>query len=323
MTTASARSVASTLRRSLGCIRRDEPGPDQDDPERPEPEHHERVAEEPVAEPAPPRLRARYSSTVRVWMSPTPLRSRSPVVAWCTACLWRHQAKGVKRTTPSEAPSIAFARFEPRNEPCAQSWKTMNVRIRNPAAGNREHEHEQIRDLGQARTSPPSAPGTRQPTWRGRTGPTAAEASCGARGQCVSLVAVAKGRWGPLSRFELPHRAAPQDRAHGSRPGRPPAWSVLAARFTVRAPTPAAMRIGSQAGGRKRCRRTGRRCRRPPRPGIRLMDRTSSPGRGSIVIWVGSSSTGACSTKPSTNVRLCSSGSSSSRSSRPTWTSSS
>src|SRR3954452_13046094 len=31
-------------------------------------------------------------------------------------------------------PSHVLARRQGRNEPCAQSWKTMNVRIRNPAA---------------------------------------------------------------------------------------------------------------------------------------------------------------------------------------------
>jgi len=29
---------------------------------------------------------------------------------------------------------VAFARFERTNEPCAQSWKTMKVRSRKPAA---------------------------------------------------------------------------------------------------------------------------------------------------------------------------------------------
>ena len=77
---------------------------------------------------------ARYSSTVRVWMSPTPRRSRSPAVAWWIACSRRHTANGVQTSTPSVAPSIAFVRFDLRNEPCAQSWNTMNVRSRKPAA---------------------------------------------------------------------------------------------------------------------------------------------------------------------------------------------
>ena len=36
---------------------------------------------------------------------------------------------------PEDASELALARFEGRNEPWAQSWKTMNVRTRNPAAG--------------------------------------------------------------------------------------------------------------------------------------------------------------------------------------------
>src|SRR5690349_13233147 len=83
----------------------------------------------------PHRDWARYSATVSVWRSPTPRRSRSPAVAWCWACEWRHLAYGVMSTTPRTAPRRALARLEGRNDPWAQSWKTMNVRTRNPAAG--------------------------------------------------------------------------------------------------------------------------------------------------------------------------------------------
>jgi len=36
---------------------------------------------------------------------------------------------------PAPVPSMSFARRERRNDPCVQSWKTMNVRSRKPAAG--------------------------------------------------------------------------------------------------------------------------------------------------------------------------------------------
>ena len=78
---------------------------------------------------------ASYSATVSVWMSPTPRRSRSPAVAWWIACLCRQLWKGIQSTTPRAAPSVELVRFDRKNEPWAQSWKTMNVRIRNPAAG--------------------------------------------------------------------------------------------------------------------------------------------------------------------------------------------
>ena len=46
----------------------------------------------------------------------------------------RHTANGWQTSTPSVAPSSAFVALRLENEPCAQSWNTMNMRIRNPAA---------------------------------------------------------------------------------------------------------------------------------------------------------------------------------------------
>jgi hypothetical protein len=42
----------------------------------------------------------------------------------------------MKSSTPSAAPSSPLARFERKNELCAQSWKMMKVRSRKPAAGS-------------------------------------------------------------------------------------------------------------------------------------------------------------------------------------------
>ncbi len=77
----------------------------------------------------------RYSRTVSVLISPTPRRSRSPAVAWWIAWLWRQLANDSNTSTPSTFPNQALARLDGRNEPCAQSWKTMYVRSRKPAAG--------------------------------------------------------------------------------------------------------------------------------------------------------------------------------------------
>ncbi len=54
---------------------------------------------------------------------------------WWTAWLWRQFANGWKTSRPVKRPSQRFARLVGRNEPWAQSWKTMKVRSRKPAAG--------------------------------------------------------------------------------------------------------------------------------------------------------------------------------------------
>lgn len=83
----------------------------------------------------PPQDKASYSATVFVGMSPMPRRSRSPAVAWWTRWACRQHANVEKVNSPSAVPSQALARLDARNDPCVQSWKMMNVRIRKPAAG--------------------------------------------------------------------------------------------------------------------------------------------------------------------------------------------
>ena len=56
-------------------------------------------------------------------------------MAWCTAWLWRHAWKVVNSSSPNTVPSHVFAALGRQNEPCVQSWKTMYVRTRKPAAG--------------------------------------------------------------------------------------------------------------------------------------------------------------------------------------------
>ena len=80
-------------------------------------------------------------------MSPVPRRSRSPELPWWTAWLWRQFAKGWKTSSPVNLPTHRFARLLGRKEPWAQSWKTMNVRSRKPAAGISEREGDPDRDV--------------------------------------------------------------------------------------------------------------------------------------------------------------------------------
>ena len=83
----------------------------------------------------PAQSRDSYSSTVSVITSPVPRRSRSPAVPWWTAWLCPQLANGWKTSRPANRPTHLFPRFVGMNEPWVQSWKTMKVRSRKPAAG--------------------------------------------------------------------------------------------------------------------------------------------------------------------------------------------
>ena len=81
------------------------------------------------------QVAARYSFTVSVHMSPTPRRSRSAAVAWCSACARCQLSKGVSVSTPVTYPSTRFARRDAKNDPWQQSWKMMKTRTsRAPAS---------------------------------------------------------------------------------------------------------------------------------------------------------------------------------------------
>ena len=103
-----------TLRRRRGRVPSAsmQRGPDHHRPDRPDAEHHQRVAEQPVAEPAPAAAAPRYSATVSVGTSPTPRRSRSPEVAWWTACSWRQLLERREDEQAERRPSHALARFD-------------------------------------------------------------------------------------------------------------------------------------------------------------------------------------------------------------------
>ena len=52
-----------------------------------------------------------------------PLRSKSPLVAWCLACSQLHWRYGVKVRSPVTKPTVLFAFLDLKNEPWPQSWK--------------------------------------------------------------------------------------------------------------------------------------------------------------------------------------------------------
>ena len=141
--TASATSVrehaaAHPRARSL----RDDARADDHRDDRAEPEHHQRVAH---AAGSPACLRqasASYSATVRVWRSPVPRRSRSPAGRVVDGMVVAPAGNGAYSSSPIERPTHAFARRDAKNEPCEQSWKTMNERTRKTAAGIAEQQRE-------------------------------------------------------------------------------------------------------------------------------------------------------------------------------------
>jgi hypothetical protein len=108
-----------------------------------------------------------YSSVVIVHTSPIPLRSRSPVVAWCLRWVLLQCAYGVKTMTPMTEPTTVFSRRERLKEPWAQSWKMMKARTENTAIMSAEatpsgHETDIARSV---RIQPPASPAAVVTTW--------------------------------------------------------------------------------------------------------------------------------------------------------------
>ncbi len=59
----------------------------------------------------------------------------SPALPWWTAWSWRQLANGCQTRIAVNRPHHLLARFEAQKDPWPQSWKTMNVRNKKPAAG--------------------------------------------------------------------------------------------------------------------------------------------------------------------------------------------
>ena len=129
------RSVASTLFRTRRLCPAGHEARLQYEHEDPaDAEHDERVAEEPVRE-LPPRGKGPV-------LGDRQRRDVSHATSVEVACgrmvhgmLVLPAAVRKPHASPNTAPNMSFARRERMNDPCVQSWNTMNVRTRNAEAG--------------------------------------------------------------------------------------------------------------------------------------------------------------------------------------------